>query len=161
MVTLLTIDIILFDTKRGASPDFFTGIRAVIVEKTKERPNWSPATIQEVTPDIIAKFFEPKSPFLTDVPSLSLPAELTSGTISNPWKYALPTEEEIGSLVTGSHASGGGLAFTLDELLARFEEMRPGKIGVKEKVLEVVQRKCELTDNKDGNRVWLKWKHQR
>ncbi|KAF8911054.1 3-hydroxyisobutyryl-CoA hydrolase [Gymnopilus junonius] len=146
---------------RGASTDFFTGIRAVVLDKSKERPNWSPATLQEVTAEIVARFFDPKSPFLTEVPSLSLPAELTSGTVSNPWKYALPTEEEIGSLVTGSHASGGGLAFTLDELLTRFAEMRPGKMGVKEKVLEVVQRKCELTDNNDGNRVWLKWKHQR
>jgi len=74
-------------------------------------------------------------------------------------RFALPTEEEIGSIVMGTHVSGGGLGVRFDELLARFAEIRPGKLGVKEKVLEVVQRKCELTDNADGNRVWLKWKH--
>ncbi|KDR81742.1 hypothetical protein GALMADRAFT_135147 [Galerina marginata CBS 339.88] len=145
---------------RGASSDFITGVQAVIVQKLKERPGWSPSTLEDVTPDIISRFFDPKSSFLTPAPSLSVPAELTSGTISNPFKYVLPTEEEIGSVVTGSHASGGGLAFRFDELLARFAELRPGKMGVKEKLLEVVQRRCELTDNQDGNRVWLKWKHQ-
>jgi len=145
---------------RGASPDFITGVQAVIVQKLKERPTWSPSTLEEITPEIISRFFDQKSSFLTSAPSLSVPAELTSGTISNPFKYTLPTEEEIGSVVTGSHASGGGLAFRFDELLARFAELRPGKMGVKEKLLEVVQRRCELTDNRDGNRVWLKWKHQ-
>ncbi|PPQ93242.1 hypothetical protein CVT25_015240 [Psilocybe cyanescens] len=144
----------------GASPDFQTGVDAVIFKKTKERPNWSPSTLKEVSAEIVSRFFDPKSPFLSSAPSLSFPAELTSGTISNPLKYALPTEEEIGSVVTGSHASGGGLGLRFDELLARFAELRPGKMGVKEKLLEVVQRRCELTDNADGNQVWLKWKHQ-
>lgn len=159
---LANVDVISLEIKRGASPDFITGIQSVLVKKEKDvRPDWSPATIEEITPKIVARFFDPESPFLRDVPSLNLPAELVSGTIANPWKYALPSEDEIRSLVLGSHVSGGGLAFTLEELLARFAEMRPGKMGVKEKVLEVVQRKCELTDNNDGNRVWLKWKHQR
>jgi hypothetical protein len=26
-------------------------------------------------------------------------------------------------------------------------------------VLEVVQRKCDIVDNADGNFQWLKWKH--
>ncbi|KAH9483961.1 3-hydroxyisobutyryl-CoA hydrolase, mitochondrial [Psilocybe cubensis] len=145
----------------GASPDFKTGVDAVIfkAKKAHERPEWSPPTLQEVTPAIVNRFFDPKSPFLTSAPSLDLPAELTSGTISNPLKYALPTEKEIGSVVTGSHASGGGLGLRFDELLDRFAELRPGKMGVKEKLLEVVQRRCVLTDNADGNQVWLKWKH--
>ncbi|KAF4614630.1 hypothetical protein D9613_003181 [Agrocybe pediades] len=145
---------------RGASPDFFKGVETVIVKKSKERPEWSPATLREVTPSIVSNFFDPKSPYLKEAPTLSLPEELTSGTISNPLKYALPTEEEIGSVVTGSHASGGGLGLRFEELLTRFAELRPGKMGVKEKIIDVVQRRCELTDNADGNRVWLKWKHQ-
>ncbi|KIM49385.1 hypothetical protein M413DRAFT_438570 [Hebeloma cylindrosporum] len=144
---------------RGASPDFITGVQAVLFLKTSGRPEWSPSTIKGVSPEIVSRFFEADSPFLKDVPSLSLPADLTSGTLSNPTKYALPTEEEIGSVVLGSHATGGGLGVRIDELLGRFAELRPGKMGVKEKVMEVVQRKCEVTDNRDGNRVWLKWIH--
>lgn len=74
-------------------------------------------------------------------------------------KYALPTEDEIGTMVRGSHNSGGGTGIRLDELVSKFNDLRPGKMGVKEKVIEVARRKCEVVDNKDGNFVWLKWKH--
>lgn len=131
----------------------------MLVSKTLERPEWSPSWIKDVDSEIVARFFDPNSPFLTDAPSLTLPAELTSGTLSNPTKYALPSEEEIGSVVLGSHPTGGGMGIRLDELVARFAELRPGKMGVKEKVMEVVQRKCKVEDNRDGNRVWLKWIH--
>ncbi|KAF8163438.1 3-hydroxyisobutyryl-CoA hydrolase [Crassisporium funariophilum] len=144
----------------GASPDFFTGVQAVIVDKIKGvRPNWSPSNLKDVSPQIIANFFEPSSPYLSSAPELTFPAEVTSGTLTNPMKYALPTEEEIGSVVMGSHASGGAVGIRFDELLARFAELRPSKLGVKEKLYEVVQRRCEITDNADGNRVWLKWIH--
>jgi 3-hydroxyisobutyryl-CoA hydrolase len=134
-------------------------VQAVLVLKTSERPEWKPSRIKDVTPEIVSRFFDADSPFLKDVPSLTLPDDLTSETLSNPMKYALPSEEEIGSVVLGSHATGGGLGIRIDELLGRFAELRPGKMGVKEKVIEVVQRKCEVTDNRDGNRVWLKWIH--
>jgi len=134
-------------------------VHAVLFAKTLERPEWSPAKIKDVTPEIVSRFFDADSPFLKDVPSLTPPVDLTPGTPSNPRQYTLPSEEEIGSVVMGSHATGGGLGVRIDELLARFAELRPGKMGVKEKVIEVVQRKCEVTDNRDGNRVWLKWIH--
>lgn len=135
-------------------------MQAVLVAKTSERPEWSPSKIEDISPEIVSRFFDTDSSiFLKDVPSLNLSGDLTSGTLSNPTKYALPSEEEIGSVVLGSHATGGGMGIRIDELLARFAELRPGKMGVKEKVIEVVQRKCEVTDNRDGNRVWLKWIH--
>lgn len=74
-------------------------------------------------------------------------------------RYALPTEEEIGSMVRGSHPSGGHTGIRLDELVSRFKELRAGKMGVAEKVTEVASRKCKVVDNKDGNFVWLKWTH--
>jgi 3-hydroxyisobutyryl-CoA hydrolase len=74
-------------------------------------------------------------------------------------KYALPTEEEIGSVVRGSHSSGGTTGLRLEELISKFKDLRGEKMGVEEKVLEVAKRKCEIVDNSDGNFVWLKWKH--
>jgi len=76
-------------------------------------------------------------------------------------KFALPTDEEIGAVVRGTHSSGGTTGITLDELLSRFEQLRQGKMGVREKVLEVAQRRCQTVDNADGNYVWLKWNHGR
>ncbi|KAM6500435.1 3-hydroxyisobutyryl-CoA hydrolase [Amanita muscaria] len=144
----------------GASPDFITGVRAVVVDKIEGRPQWSPGTINEVTDDIVSRFFEPNSPFLDSVPKLTAPEHLKAGT-SHPMKFALPTEEEIGAVVRGAHSSGGTTGITLDELVSRFEELRYGKMGVREKVLEVAQRRCQTVDNADGNFIWLKWDHSR
>jgi len=112
-----------------------------------------------VTPDNVSKFFDPDSPYLEGAPKLHIPENLAPNSISNPMKFALPTETEIGSVVTGQHASGGEMSIRIDELLTRFADLRPGKMGVKEKILEVIERRCDLIDNADGNRVWLKWKH--
>ncbi|KAJ8700053.1 3-hydroxyisobutyryl-CoA hydrolase [Pleurotus ostreatus] len=142
----------------GASPDFATGVRAVLVEKIKTRPAWSPSRLEDVSPADVAKFFSRDSAYLTSAPRLTLPGHLAT-TLSNPMQYALPSEEEIGSVVRGSHKSGGSKGLRLDELIARFEDLRGGKMGVKEKVTEVASRKCEVVDNADGNFVWLKWKY--
>ncbi|KAF8623491.1 hypothetical protein AX15_006274 [Amanita polypyramis BW_CC] len=145
----------------GASPDFVTGVTAVLVEKTAGRPRWSPGTIEEVTEEIVSRFFDPKSPFLAATPKFTVPERFKSGPSSHLMKFALPTEEEIGAVVRGAHSSGGTTGIKLDELLSRFGELRQGKMGVREKVLEVVQRKCQTVDNADGNFVWLKWDHSR
>ena len=128
-------------------------MKTLIVDRIKERPLWSPANLDDVSAEVVANFFELKSPYLTLAPELTIPADLTSGTKLNPAKYALPSEEDIGSVVTGSHVSGVGIQF--EELLKKFTELQPGKLGVKEKIYEVVQRRCELTK---GNKIYLKWK---
>lgn len=131
----------------------------MVVEKTKtERPRWLPGTIYEVSDEIVSRFFDPSSPFLPIVPTLTIPPHL-GAELGNRMKYALPTEAEIGSLVRGSHTSGGSTGLRLDELISRFSNLRQGKLGVKEKIIEVASRRCEVVDNGDGNFVWLKWKH--
>ena len=125
------------------------------MDRSKERPLWSPASLDDVSAEVVANFFEPKSPYLTLAPELTIPADLTSGTKPNPVKYALPSEEDIGNVVIRSQGPEVGIQF--EELLERFKERRPGKLGVKEKISEVVQRRCKLVDSKDGSWVWLKW----
>ncbi|KAF8892439.1 3-hydroxyisobutyryl-CoA hydrolase [Infundibulicybe gibba] len=143
----------------GASHDFATGVKAVLIEKTSERPQWSPASIDEVSDEIVSRFFASTSSYIASAPKLTIPEHLLGVTISKPMKFALPTEEDIGSVVRGSHTSGGATGLQLHELLAKFGDLRQGKMGVKEKVLEVASRRCETVDNADGNFVWLKWKH--
>ena len=130
----------------------------IVDKKTNERPIWSPADLNDVSAEIVANFFEPKSPYLTLAPELTIPAELTSGTTDatklNPAKYALPSEEEIGSIFTSSHDRS---TIRFEELWNKVTERRPGKLGLQEKVLDVVQRRCEVTENAEGA-VWLKWK---
>lgn len=143
----------------GASPDFKTGVTAVLVQKTRERPAWSPATLEEVNDsDITARFFSQYSPENGTAPSLELPADVKVDLkrTSHPMQHALPTEAEIRQMVTGSHTASGGTALTKEEVVAKFLSLRKGKMGVKEKVLDVIERNCIEEQDKSGNR-YLKW----
>ena len=121
--------------------------------KESERPHWSPANLDDVSAEVVANFFEPNSPYLTLAPELTIPPDLTSGATLNPLKYALPSEEEIAREINLPDRR-----IQFDQLLKKFTEERQGKLGVKEKVYEVVKRRCELIDNAYGNKIWLKWK---
>ncbi|KAI0811011.1 3-hydroxyisobutyryl-coenzyme A hydrolase [Irpex lacteus] len=126
-----------------ASPDFATGVSAVLVEKIKERPQWSPATLPEVKDDI----------------TLSDKLHLEPSKTGSPMLYTLPTEEEIRQLVTGSHPSSGSTSLTKDELTEKLVKLRRGKLGVREKVSEVVSRRCiEELDTASGTK-YLRWKN--
>lgn len=139
----------------GASPDFFTGVTKVLVEKEKGRPNWTPETLAGIANEKVVKdFFAPDSPFLAHMPQLSLP----SGR-SAPWRdYALPSEDEIGQMVLGSHRTSGDKGLNLEELLTRFDRLRRGKHGVREKVLEVALRRCRVDDDPERQGC-LEWIH--
>jgi 3-hydroxyisobutyryl-CoA hydrolase len=78
-------------------------------------------------------------------------------TIS-PMKYALPSEEDIGMAVKGSHGTSGSHAITLEDLIARFEGMASSKIGVREKVVDVAKRRTRPQKDEEGNE-WLVWQH--
>lgn len=125
---------------------------------SKQRPSWIPGTVEGVTDEMISRFFNPKSEYLANAPKLETPGDLTKKQ-TQPMRYGLPTEDEVGELVRGVHKSGGTMMLTLDELVGKFSDLRPGKMGVKEKVQEIASRRCSVVDNADGNFVWLKWKH--
>ena len=44
--------------RKVCSPDFLEGVRAVIIEKDNA-PSWSPATLEDVRDEDVAKYFEP------------------------------------------------------------------------------------------------------
>ncbi|THH30761.1 hypothetical protein EUX98_g3449 [Antrodiella citrinella] len=147
-----------------ASPDFNTGVTAVLVMKTAktQRPQWSPSSTSELNePEIIEKFFGKYSPARDTAPTMSISkeSEARSTTLPHPMLYALPTEEEIKRMVVGSHGQSGGTTLTLPEILDKFAQSRPGKHGVREKVLEVVDRKCVEVEDKKAGQKWLTWVH--
>jgi 3-hydroxyisobutyryl-CoA hydrolase len=135
----------------GKIPDFSAGVTAVLKEKLKTRPTWSPSSLADVSDaEIEENFFnfvaENKPQLL--VPSLALnrkPREFM--------QYALPTENQIMRLVKGEDDSDGeGLALTLEELLAKVDKLTKFKPGSQEKVLEVVHRNCARDEDK-----YLRW----
>ncbi|KAN0128531.1 ClpP/crotonase-like domain containing protein [Lactarius tabidus] len=137
----------------GASPDLHTGVTSVVVKKVKDRPTWSPASLSQVdVAKLKAAFFQTGA----NSPQLMLPEALHESHPHPPsfLRYGLPAENELQTLVEGRHASSGSGALTLQELIAKAEDLRGGKRGVAEKVREVVSRRCAI--DRDG---YLKWKH--
>ncbi|KAF2762700.1 ClpP/crotonase [Pseudovirgaria hyperparasitica] len=106
-------------------PDFIEGVTARLVRRQKERPNWQPASFDQVTSDQIKQFFKPPSPS----ERLILPNEDEELDYKEypHRKFGLPTEEIIESMVQQDK---------LDELL----RSTGGKQGVKEKVGEYLER---------------------
>lgn len=74
-------------------------------------------------------------------------------------RFALPTEKDIHNVVIGSHSTSGGSAITKEEVFAKYHLFRKGKMGVREKVLEVIERKCVEEEDKLSGKKFLKWKN--
>lgn len=108
---------------------------------------------------ILKSFFPRLKASDTTSPRLHPPEWLAKANVMNPMIYGLPTEEEIGRMVVGSHKSSGSTVLTLDELVAKFVEIKGGKAGVREKIEEVVRRRCTTEEDKPAGKVWLKWVH--
>jgi len=142
----------------GASPDFETGVTTVLINKAlaNHRPSWSPAAVQDVSPAIVSRFFDRDSKYLTKTPELSVPDNLARNT-GDPMRFGLPTEVAIARRF--KEAKSANVA--LPDLLAHFDGvdvLRPVKQGVREKVLEVLQRRCEFVDLGDGKQGhWVRW----
>jgi 3-hydroxyisobutyryl-CoA hydrolase len=109
-------------------PDFVEGVTARLIERKKERPNWQPNKLEDVTEDQVNEFFKRRSEL----------ALLNSGEGSNYSTYphawiGLPSEREITQEAVGKSEKD-----VVKVLLERYE----GKQGVREKVAECLERKA-------------------
>ncbi|KIJ69173.1 hypothetical protein HYDPIDRAFT_105755 [Hydnomerulius pinastri MD-312] len=136
----------------GASPDFRAGISAVLIEKTQGRPAWSPDKVEGVSPDILDRFFSESSAYRSAAPRLALPDYL-QGRNLEPRFFALPTESEIMQSITSSCQKG---PVVLSELLSDLDGLIKRKFGTKDKVLDIVHRRCEVVESQGTTLVTLK-----
>ena len=122
----------------------------MLVEKKPGRPAWSPASLDQVDAVGLEAFFKTGA----NTPQLVLPdvSHKSHSALPSFLRYGLPSEDEIRALVEGSHASSGSGALTLQELIAKAEDLRGGKRGVAGKVQEVVSRRCAV--DRDGYLQW-------
>lgn len=124
----------------------------VINKNSTTKPAWDPSSLNAVSSDIVSRFFNPKSPFRENAPVIR-PRDRPSQ------KYnGLPTEVEIAAVVQGTAPTSGGKAVTYKDLIRVLQKSHGKKMGLEDKVTEVVSRKCEIVDNDDGNFVWLQWR---
>ena len=129
------------------------------MEKAKGRLAWLPSTLKEIPlTKVWSQFYDPESPFLKGVPETTFSKDEMLAVKTDPMRFALPSEAEIGQLVRGDHASSSSTAFTLDELIERSEHLWR-KAGVAEKVKDVVQRRCESVPRSGMEEAHLRWIH--
>ncbi|KAJ1916098.1 3-hydroxyisobutyryl-CoA hydrolase [Mycoemilia scoparia] len=126
--------------------DVHEGISEQLITKSRN-PKWNPPTLGEVSLDSIRKeYFSNPSKLSVDFinkdkdhPSVEL------------FKYALPSEDKIKRVVKGDILNSSGQKLTTrDEIVGYFELSKGFKIGVAEKVNEVLDRKCVEESNPNG-----------
>lgn len=125
-------------------PDFTEGVTALLIEK--RAPTWQPKTLEEVNENDVDSFFtlpEGVEPMKLLEPSAAARDNYDDYPHA---KFALPREQHIQEVIT-QHGKDGKAA-VIEEVLARWNN----KLGVREKVQDVLARKC-----KDTGAGGIKW----
>lgn len=113
-------------------PDFVEGVSARLVNKPPKAPQWSPASLEDVSPDEVDRFFMVEGSERLTLLEEGEYREYPDG------RLRLPTEREIERRVQ----DGDGAAW--EAVVETFVGRRIGKPGVREKVEEVLKRRCDV-----------------
>lgn len=123
------------------NPDFVEGVSALLMEKPKRTPNWEPASLDDVREAKVESFF-----------NLEQPLELLNTAqhdAYHEYPYAflgLPTERQVEAFVRDARPRSH------EEVVAYFLQVKEGKMGVREKVTEILDRMGRMTD--EGTLLW-------
>lgn len=143
-------------------PDFRYGVTELLIKKNKpeeKRPEWQPATLADVSDDHIQQtFFAHPPPFRNPpLPKLNLSRMQRAQAyptyrVSPHAKWLLPSERDVERVVKGEDAGSDEYAVTKQEVVDRLVARWRGKVGVAEKVEEVLSRKTVVAEQDT-----LKW----
>lgn len=126
-------------------PDFAAGVTARVIDSPHTTPTWNPSSVHEVQDSAVDQIFHTEGE-----ERLKLPG---GGTYKEyPEMMGLPTERQVKSAfkqVMDTREKGGNLKTRVVNKLLRDTR---GKLGVKEKVEEVLNRKCGVDD--EGQLIW-------
>ena len=130
-----------------AHPDFTEGVSARLINKPPTEPKWSPSTLAEVSHKDISNFFT----LSEGAEALRLIDPIDGKQPNNYMDYphagfALPRESDIEAVVV--EKGQDGKKAVMNEVLKRWKN----KLGVREKVTDVLARKTEAA----GERA-IKW----
>ncbi|GAA6019610.1 hypothetical protein JCM11491_002822 [Sporobolomyces phaffii] len=138
--------------------DFRTGVTEFLINKVKpedQRPAWSPATLGDVSlASIQQTFFASPLPFSNPPVPAFRPHQARKDRVNAlaPYKvhpyarFGLPTERAIEAVVKGESKDSPDFAQTRTEIVERFEREYSGKVGVREKVNEVLDRRTVVAE---------------
>lgn len=113
-------------------PDFVEGVSARLISKPPKAPQWSPARLEDVSPEEVDRFFMVEGSDRLTLLEEGEYREYPQGSLR------LPTEGEIERRVRDEQ----GVAW--EAVVETFVGQRPGKPGVREKVEEVLKRRCKV-----------------
>ncbi|KAF2161267.1 hypothetical protein M409DRAFT_28305 [Zasmidium cellare ATCC 36951] len=114
-------------------PDFVEGVTALLVDKPKRTPSWSPSTLEQVSNRDVDSFFSHE----TDFELLGTEAG-SNGQDYNNYPHAwigLPREVDVYQQVRDGSSK--------EAIIEHFEKQKNGKVGVREKVEDILLRKAE------------------
>ncbi len=118
--------------------------------------------MEEVDGTVLQRFFAPNSPYVTtDAPKFGLSDQefqILEARITPFHEYGLPSEDEIEDVIRGLAPNSPSLSMTRTEVITFFTDQNKERYDdVKDKVEEVVDRRCRIVDNSDGNFEWVAW----
>ena len=113
-------------------PDFVNGVTARLITRSKERPNWKPNTLEDVTERAVDKFFVNCGKQSSALKLMASGPHATYSQYPHAW-LALPTEREIAAKFEEGKMT--------EEVVQEFLKETNGKTGIREKVEEFAERK--------------------
>jgi 3-hydroxyisobutyryl-CoA hydrolase len=131
-------------------------VDATFLNKPRRKPQWTPPTLQGLPDEDIEQLY-----FTNPSPNT---LNLSSGMDLYNYPYArfsLPTEEEVRLAVTGEGQEFGleGRLTTAEDVIVWFEKGHKSKKGVKEKVMDILNRKTTMVAKADEtDKQVLQWK---
>jgi 3-hydroxyisobutyryl-CoA hydrolase len=125
-------------------PDFVSGVTARLIKKSSTTPAWDPSKLEDVTEEQVDAFFRNEGERSIEL----LGGRGTRPYMEYPFRMGLVREEEIERAVREGGMRRKGL-------LRKFMDESGGRVGVREKVEEVLERCCEIDEG--GN---VHWKRQ-
>lgn len=120
-------------------PDFVEGVSSLLIRKPRTTPQWKPSELSKVVDADIDAFFKAE-------PELELLSTDDYREYPHAW-VGLPREKDVESFVNEK----GNV--THDETVEHFVSLTGGKLGAREKVEELLSRKCV---EKEGQLRWIR-----
>ena len=122
-------------------PDFVEGVSAKLISKPARKPKWEPPRLEDVDHSSVDEFFAEG-----EGRRMELLSTVTPYTAYPHRHLALPREEDVQNELQSERKWKNQ-----KELVKAFSKGQRGKAGVKEKVEDVLARKCSVAD---GRLIW-------
>lgn len=120
--------------------EFVEGVVAKLISKPKRDPEWKPATLADVTPNLVSDYLSPRPNSENANIEYFHPEH---NFLQYPHRFGLPTEEQIKDYITGNDNPDREFKVTVQEIYDHFDNITKSKIGIRRKIDDVLARKTK------------------